>query len=70
MTTDTTPNISTACAVLALVASRGTVSLALTVNDSRRDCCLSDFSVSDCTVHDCKYSLRDTFQCIAQPDHA
>ncbi len=43
------------------------VSLALTVSNRRHDCCLSSFSVSDSTLHDCKYSLRAAFQCIAQP---
>ncbi len=68
LTTNTTSNIITACAcvLLALVASRQDVSLALTAGNRRRDCCLSDFSrLLDCTVHDCTGSLRDTFQCIA-----
>ena len=31
-------------------------------------CCHSSFSVSNSTLHDYKYSLRDACQCIAQPD--
>ena len=68
--TNTTSNISSTCVVLTLVAGRrdSTVSLALTVSNRCHVCCLSSFSVSDSTLHDCKYSLRDAFQCIAQPN--
>ncbi len=42
--------------------------LALVVSNRRQDRCLSSCSVSKSTLHDCKYSLRDAFQCIAQPN--
>ncbi len=67
ITTYTTSNLSCTCVVLALVAV-GTVSLAPTVSNKRHVYCLSSFSVSDSTLHDCKYSLRGAFQCIAQPN--
>ena len=40
----------------------------LTVSNRRHghDCCLSSFAVSDSTLHDGKYNLRDAPQCIAQ----
>ena len=49
----------------------GTVSLALAVSN-RRHCyhCHSSLSVSDSALRDCTYSLRDAFQCIAQPKTA
>jgi len=40
------------------------------VSNRRHDCCLSSFSVSDSTLHKCKYSLRSASQCIAQPNTA
>ncbi len=63
-------DISSTCVVLALVAGcrDNTVSLASTASNRCRDYCLSNFSVSGSTLHDCKYSLRDAFQCIAQPN--
>ena len=36
--------------------------------NKRHDCCLSSFSVSDSFLRNCKYSLRDASQCIAQPN--
>ncbi len=74
ITTDKTSNIlEYISAVLALCLRSwpavGTVSLALPVSNCcrRHYCCHSSFSVSESTLHDCKYSLRDAFQCIAQP---
>ena len=52
--------------MLALVAG-----LALAVsNRGHHYYCHSSFSVSDSTLRDCKYSFRDAFQCIAQPNTA
>ncbi len=41
-----------------------TVSLAPTVSNRCRDYCLSNFSVSGSTLHDCKYSLRVHFNAL------
>jgi len=74
ITTDKTSNISCTCVALALVAGRRDsaspylISLALPVSNRRHYCCHVSFSVSEPTLHDCKYSLRDAFQCIAQPN--
>ena len=69
---DTTSNIRSTCVVLALMAggqdchphpdSQQQTLLLLSQH------CDSSFSVSDFTLRDCKYSLRDACQCIAQPN--
>ena len=69
---DTTSNIRSTCVVLALVAGRQDCH---PHPDSQQRTllllsqhCDSSFSVSDFTLRDCKYSLRDACQCIAQPN--
>ena len=66
ITTNTTSNISSTCLVLALVAGRQDCQPRPNSPNRRHDCCLGSFSVNDSTLHDCKYSLRDALQCIAQ----
>ena len=68
ITTNTTSNFSSTCLVLALMAGRQDCQPCPNSPNRRHDCCLGSFSVSDSTLHDCIYSLRDARQCIAQPN--
>ncbi len=66
ITTDTTSNLSSTCVVLALVAGRQNCQPWPNSQQQALRILFSSFQVSGYTNHDCKYSLRDAFQCTAQ----